>query len=138
MPSLFLMERPVGSDSPVFGEMLSRIRRAARNGTRLHLDPEHVNALCDDDIYALLSAREARELKASCQKDEGATIGSSLARSGYGIVPSATIGTSAGLTVVSHAADRQASEAARAIIHQSKRSKPLPTTTSRTSASANG
>lgn len=47
----------------VYGSMLSRIRQAKRNGTRLHLEVEHVAALLDDDIYALLCQHEAAELR---------------------------------------------------------------------------
>jgi hypothetical protein len=110
---------------PVFGEMLSRLRRAAKNGTRLHLDPEHVAALLDDDIYAVLSAREAKEFRSQCRPVQPAeresapsaelpqlTHASSLGHSGSGIVPIGTTGTSAGLMDVQPAAHRRVSEVA--------------------------
>ncbi|WP_164518816.1 hypothetical protein [Sphingomonas sp. ABOLG] len=115
---------------PVFTEMLSRIRRAAKNGTRLHLEPEHVTALLDDDIYAVLSAREAMEIRRKCrpvQQEESAAAppqpqpgASNLVPSGFGIVPIATTGTSVGSTAVSRAAHRRVSEVA-ANIRQKRR-----------------
>ena len=108
---------------PVFGEMLSRLRRAAKNGTRLHLDPEHVAALLDDDIYAVLSAREAKEFRSQCRpvplpapesEPSAATpqlmAASNLGLSGSGIGPIGTTGTSAGLMDVQPAAHRRVSE----------------------------
>lgn len=110
---------------PVFGEMLSRLRRAAKNGTRLHLDPEHVAALLDDDIYAVLSAREAKEFRLQCrpaplpvpESEPSAappqlTADSNLGLSGSGIGPIGTTGTSAGLMDVQPAAHRRVSEVA--------------------------
>jgi hypothetical protein len=113
------------SAEPIFGEMLSRLRRAARNGTRLHLDPEHVAALLDDDIYAVLSAREAKEFRSQCrpvplpapESEPSAAppqlmLGSNSGLSGFGIVPTGTTGTSAGLMDVQPAAHRRVSEVA--------------------------
>ena len=110
---------------PVFGDMLSRLRRAAKNGTRLHLDPEHVAALLDADIYAVLSAREAKEFRSQCRPVQSAepenapsaglpqlTHASSLDHSGCGIVPIGMTGTSAGLMDVQPAAHRRVSEVA--------------------------
>jgi len=110
---------------PVFGEMLSRLRRAARNGTRLHLDPEHVAALLDDDIYAVLSAREAKEFRSQCRlvplpapESEPSVAPPQLipdlnsGLSGFGTAPTGTTGTSAGLMDVQPAAHRRVSEVA--------------------------
>lgn len=121
---------------PVFAEMLGRLRRAARNGTRLHLEPEHVAALLDDDIYAVLSSREAKEIRLQCRPDHQAQPteegsggapapallqdASNSAPSGSGTVLIATTGTSAGSTVVSRAAHRRVSEVA-ATIRQKRR-----------------
>jgi hypothetical protein len=108
---------------PVFGEMLSRLRRAAKNGTRLHLDSEHVAALLDDDIYAVLSAREAKEFRSQCRpvlptERESAPsaappqlmAGSNSGLSGSGTGPIGMTGTSAGLMDVQPAAHRRVSE----------------------------
>lgn len=112
----------MGSVTPV-GEMLARARRAKRIGTKLHLDQHHIDIIFDSAVYAILASLEAKEIMASCQKDEEPQTASSSDRSGYGIVPTATTGQSAGLKVVQHVADRQASEAAAEIIRQSKRSR---------------
>jgi hypothetical protein len=116
---------------PIFGDMLGRIRRAAKNGTRLHLEPEHVAALLDADIYAVLSAREAQEIRTQCRPERldppeeasDAPAASppafppalSLALSGSGIAATATTGTSVGSTAVSRAAHRRVSEVAATI-----------------------
>ena len=128
---------------PVFGEMLSRLRRAAKNGTRLHLDPEHVAALLDDDIYAVLSAREAKEFRSQCRPVQPAepesgpsaalpqlTYASSLDHSGSGIVPIETIGPSAGMPAqqmdasVGLAASRSALAAVTQVTRRKQRKTP--------------
>ncbi|AOW22204.1 hypothetical protein AVM11_08960 [Sphingomonas melonis TY] len=122
---------------PVFVDMLGRIRRAARNGTRLHLDPEHVAALLDADIYAVLSAREAEEIRTQCRPErppqpelDDAPPASppmlppalNLAPSGSGIGAIGTTGASAGSMAVSRAAHRRVSEVAKEIRRKKRKS----------------
>ena len=113
----------MGSVAPV-GEMLSRARRAKRTGSRLHLDQSHIDIIFNSDVYALLTSLEAREILASCQKDEAPQTASSSEGSGYGIVPTATIGPSAGLKVVGQAANQQALAAAATLIRRKRHSRP--------------
>jgi hypothetical protein len=47
-------------------ELAKRLRRAARNQSRLHLDPCHVAILMSADIYGALCAREAEEFRRAC------------------------------------------------------------------------
>jgi hypothetical protein len=124
---------------PTFGEILDRIRKAARNGTRLHLDYDHAVALLDGDIYAVLSAREAQEIRSRCRQDmppvpaepESAPavapplppIDSNWGLSGSGIAATGTTGPSVGLMDVQPAAHRRVSEVA-AGLRRRKRAKP--------------
>lgn len=50
-------------------ELAGRIRKAARNGSRLHLDPCHVRVLMDPRLYPIIAIMEAEELNALCQQD---------------------------------------------------------------------
>jgi hypothetical protein len=122
----------------VYSELNDRLRRAARNGTRLHLDPAHVAALLAPKIYGVLAAAEAEELNGLCGQDNhAATLAApaqlsaiSSGRSGSGIARTAMTGTSAGMTTepqmdaVGRAESRRASAAVGRITHR-KRHKTL-------------
>jgi len=98
--------------APVHAEINERLRRAARNGTRLHLDLEHVRALMDPRIYSVLAEIEAEEVRKQWQTDESQQQSvSSLVPSGSGIARTATIGTSVISPDVSRGARRQVSAA---------------------------
>ncbi|MHA6719684.1 hypothetical protein ACX40Y_09540 [Sphingomonas sp. RS6] len=114
-------------------DLADRLRRAARNGTRLHLDVQHIRVLMSEPIYSAISMAELKELNAQCQQDDApptaaATPVINSAPSGCGIAQTATIGTSAGIKAemqqaadVGHAASRLASEAALQISRRKKR-----------------
>ena len=117
-------------------DLADRLRRAARNGTRLRLDMQHIRVLMSDPIYSAITTAERKEFNALCQQDNEPPVtavkpATSSAHFGSGIAPTATIGTSAGIKAetrsdegVGHAASRLASEAALQISRQSKRATP--------------
>jgi hypothetical protein len=121
---------------PVFVEINSRLRRAVRNGTRLHLDPEHARALMQPRFYALLAEAEAQEITSLCASanDSGPPApqprpsppanDSRSDNIGSGIGPTETTGTSAGSKVVQLAAEEQVSEAVEAIRLWNRRRRP--------------
>lgn len=114
-------------------DLADRLRRAARNGTRLHLDVQHVRVLMSDPIYSAIATAERKELNALCRQDNEPPTradgpATSSAPFGSGIAPTVMTGTSAGMKVgtpaaeaVAHAASRLASEAAAQISRQRKR-----------------
>lgn len=88
----------------VYGELMRRLRRAARSGGRLHLEPAHVRALLDPRAYGTLSALEAEELNSLCGQDNQPLVKAERVHTainsvpiGSGIDPIATIGRSAGI-----------------------------------------
>lgn len=107
-----------------FGEILSRMRRSARNGERLHLDAAHVVAIMTSPIYAELAKMEAEEI-ASQWKNK-----SDLANFGLLGEPTERNGRYAGMTAQPEpAAESQlVSAITMEAIRQSRRSKPLPLT----------
>jgi hypothetical protein len=58
----------VKNETP-FTEIAKQLERAARNGTRAHLEPEQVRALIQSPAWPLLMAERMRELIATW-KDE--------------------------------------------------------------------
>lgn len=114
-------------------DLADRVRRAARNGTRLHLDVQHVRVLMSDPIYSAIATAERKELNALCQQDNEPTnapvrADTKSAPSGFGIAPIATTGISAGTREppaegVGHAASRLASGVAAQIARQKKRAR---------------
>src|SRR5690242_14302181 len=84
---------------PIFG-FTERLRSAARTGRKLHLEPEHVQVLLSEEVYRIITAIEAKEMRAAC---EVATVNDNDIRSGtsgYGRAPTAAPGASAGSKVV--------------------------------------
>jgi hypothetical protein len=84
---------------PIFG-FAERLRSAARTGRKLHLEPEHVQVLLSEEIYRVISAIEAEEMRAAC---EVATVNDNDIRSeisGSGSAPTVAPGTSVGSNVI--------------------------------------
>ena len=84
---------------PIFA-LTERLRSAARTGRKLHLEPEHVQVLLSEELYRVISAMEAKEMRAAC---EAATVNDNdikSATSGYGSGPTAEPGASAGATII--------------------------------------
>ncbi|MBC9033017.1 hypothetical protein IAG41_11480 [Sphingomonas sp. JC676] len=114
----------------IHADLAERLRKAARNGTRLHLEPAHVKALLSPGIYGVISTLEAEELNALCDQDNQLDETSKLrarpdissGRTGSGIVPTATTGRSVGSMVEQRAAEALASEEALRICRRKKRS----------------
>ena len=80
------------------------------SGRMLRLNPTHVAVLMHDEIYALISAIEAEEIRSACRAKTVNDNDISLAISGSGSDPTASPGTSAGSNVVPiEAASRGAS-----------------------------
>ena len=91
--------------SMIHGDLNTKLRRAAANGTRLHLDPAHVQILMSARIYPTLAILEAEELNALCHQDNQppgpkrrpARTAMSSAPSGCGIEMIGTIGPFVGM-----------------------------------------
>ena len=84
---------------PIFG-IAERLRSAARTGRKLHLEPEHVRLLLSEEVYGVISAIEAKEMRAAC---EAVTVNDNDNNSetfGCGSAPRAAPGTSAGSNVI--------------------------------------
>lgn len=109
-----------------FTEIMDRIERAARNGTRVHLELTHAQALIDSPVYTTLAAQRQKELIAQCRKFSPPAAGDAadaepqpanppglkLVDIGSGIAPSETTGRSAGLMEMQRAAEQLVLEAA--------------------------
>lgn len=113
----------------VHAEIATSLRRAVRNGSKLHLSVEHARALLRPPFYALLASLEAEELNALCQQDNDEMPlpplpASNSASSGCGIERIAMTGRSVGLMDVQRAAEALVSEEALKMIHQKKPSRP--------------
>lgn len=103
--------------------MASKLRKAARNGTRVTFDPAQVQLLMSPHIYKAIARLELEELTAPCRPESKPAqtfppTGSSSVPSGSGIAQTGTHGRSVGLTVEQHAADVLASQAAQKILRQ--------------------
>lgn len=83
-------------------DLAQRLRSAARTGRKLHLAPEHVRVLLFEDIYRVISAMEAQEIRAAC---EAATVNDNdndinLEATGSGSGQTVAPGASAGSNIV--------------------------------------
>lgn len=123
----------------VISEILNRMRRARRNGERLHLEQAHIRALMQPRIYAVLTEIEAEEFDQCVDQEDGngepeptpaPRRGSSSAASGSGTAPTATTGTSVGLQAVPRAESQLVLEAAAMVARRSKQKKRSPATSS--------
>ena len=115
----------------IHNDLGDKLRRAARNGTRLHLDAAHVQILMSARVYSALAILEAEELNALCNQDNQkletprrpARSAMSSAPSGCGIERIETTGPSVGMKTareemdVGLAANRLASAAVMQISH---------------------
>ncbi|WP_206757221.1 hypothetical protein [Sphingomonas sp. CFBP 8765] len=122
----------------LYSELAGRIRKAARNGSRLHLDHCHVRALMDARLYPIIALMEAEELNALCQQDNYVTEPQrALPRSamssepiGSGIALIETTGPSAGMPLqqmdvsVGLAASRSALAAVTQVTRRKQRKTP--------------
>lgn len=84
---------------PIFG-FAERLRSAARTGRKLHLEPEHVRLLLSEEVYGVISAMEAKEMRAACEPVTVNDNDISLETSGSGSGRTASPGTSAGSNVI--------------------------------------
>ena len=107
-----------------YSEIAQRIRRAARNGERMHLEQEHVFALLEPRIYAVLAELESEELTAICQGNND------LGNSGLRGARTARNGPSVGMTAPQEPAveSQQGVAISTMVIRQSKRKQHLPST----------
>ena len=95
-------------------ELAKRLRRAARNGSRLHLEPCQVAILMGDNIYGAICALEAEEIRQACA--DAATNDNSVGIIGSGnaqiTAPGASVGSDAAtMELVSRGARSRLSEA---------------------------
>lgn len=113
-----------------YAEIANRIRRAARNGGRLHLDPAHVLALLASPIYPLIAELESKELASLCPHSND------LDNSGLRGAPTARNGRSAGTTAPLEPAveSQQGAAISTMVIRQSKRNRALPNTSPATAS----
>jgi len=117
----------VGIERP-FGEMLGKVRRAALNGERLHLDHEHVIAFIKSPLYEMLAKLESDELTQAWQSNiDLANFGShggTTAANG----PSATM-----IEPLPPAAESQLASAITTLAkRRPQRNRPLPATSQST------
>jgi hypothetical protein len=113
----------------VYDELLRRAERAVANGTRLHLDLEHAQALLDPEVYVPLSLKKLAELRKSWENDNDSGMTPTLRASSSGPSGSGTeqiemIGASAGSRAVQRAVARLEQEEARRLSHQPRRRTP--------------
>lgn len=105
-----------------FTEITKRMRRAVRNGERLHLEPEHVIALMTSEVYQELTRLEAREAEEEWRSRSGSEIFGSRG------APTGASGQSVGTTEPLEPAveNRLAAATSAMVIRQSQRKRPLP------------
>lgn len=48
-------------------DLAQKLRSAARTGRKLHLEPRHVQVLLSEDVYRVISALEAQEIRTACE-----------------------------------------------------------------------
>ncbi|KKW92281.1 hypothetical protein YP76_10140 [Sphingobium chungbukense] len=120
-------------NSGPFTEITDLLERAARNGTRAHLNHDLVRALIASEAYSLLLADRKKEIISTWQDNEEALPRPGVRNSGSsgsGIAATEMTGASAGTMTadqtasVGLAASRQASAAVAQITHRKKRKTP--------------
>jgi len=116
-----------------FTAITDALERAARNGTRAHLNYDLVRALVASEAYSLLLADRQKEIISAWQDHDALParpVGPSLGRSGSGIGPTGTTGASAGMMTaeeqeaVGHAASQRALAAVDRIARRRRRRTP--------------
>lgn len=116
-------------------ELVSRLEKSARNGSKAHIPPELTRRLMGTRAYRMLLNERTEELTASWAEEPQPTAAPSSGRSGSGIAKSATNGASAGMTkevpaeVVGPAERRRAFAAVDQISRLAPRKTRLPITT---------
>jgi hypothetical protein len=112
-------------DPEPFCEILAAIERAARNGTRAHLEQHHVQALIQSPVFILLSELKQEEMSRKWAEEPKLTLaGISSVNTGFGTASIATTGVSVGSTAGPLAAAVSASAVAARMIRQKQRSRP--------------
>lgn len=105
-----------------FADICNKMRRAIRNGERLHLEPEHVAAIMGSAAYQEFTRLEAAELEAEwLSRSDSANFGSRGEMT-------VTNGQSAGTIhpLEPDVESQLASAASTMVIRQAKRKRPLP------------
>lgn len=103
---------------------MKRVRNAAQGGRKLHLDPEHLQVLLSEEIYGIMSAIEAKEMRKACKTATSNDNATSSEISGSGSGRTVAPGASAGATVIPmDAASRGASRLLREEIEGIRRRK---------------
>ena len=105
-----------------FQEIAARLRRAARNGTRLHLDPEHARVLMQPRFYTVLAAAEGEEIQAAPPPELESVAAPVSAQ-----VPTSSVLADLSTeeaALVSRAAERRLDEAAAKIIRRGRKRQP--------------
>lgn len=76
-------------------DLAQRLRSAARTGRRLHLDPEHVRVLLSEEVYRVISAMEAQEIRTACTivNDNDISLETTGSGSGQIVAPGASAGS---------------------------------------------
>lgn len=116
---------PVMKTMP-FTAILAKIDRAAVNGTKLHLDEDHVRALVASPVYASIASQKAQEFAELWHENpHHSPTGSNSDRSGSSPEPSAENGSLPGMMkpLVHAAAERRVSHTLEKINRQSKHKK---------------
>jgi hypothetical protein len=103
--------------------MADKLRKAARNGTRLTLDVAQVQLLMSPRIYQAIALLEMEELTAPCRQEnepKEPRSATNLEPTGSGIARTAALGQSVGWKVEQRAADALVSRAARQLSRPKK------------------
>jgi len=79
---------------------MKRVRSAAQAGRKLHLDAEHLQVLLSEEVYGIMSAIEAKEMRTACEAATANDNAINSETSGFGSGPTAAPGASAGSKVV--------------------------------------
>ena len=81
-------------------ELVDRLRSAARTGRRLHLEPVHVQLLLQPEIYNIITAMEAKEIRKACHDATANDNDTKSATSGCGNGRTQAHGQYAGSTII--------------------------------------
>ena len=111
-----------------FADLVNSLERAARNGTRAHLDAHIVRALIGSDAYPIILQHKTKEMTDLWQdrnEPPRRPAEPNLDRSGSGIAPIGMNGASAGMmtAVEQEAVERAESRRALEVVEQTKRRK---------------
>lgn len=79
-------------------ELVIRLEKSARNGSKAHIPPELSRRLIETQAYRVLLDERTEEMSAQWREETQQRSAPRSARSGSGIAKSATNGASAGMT----------------------------------------